>query len=266
MDLATDVFRLLTERVTTFTSLHYELLVTTYLNANDLSAALSIILIMFDTQKKLDSASCQTLYQYLADTKHSNDDRPIKAFTMLQDFEASKRKVPTAAVNACILASIDTDRFAEAIEMYKALHSVAHAGPNTDTFNILFKGCRNASRKELALFFANEMITLGLKPNSLTYDRLIWVCLERGDLDDALRYFEEMRASAMNPRRRTWETLIVRCCAKGDVKAVALLKEYKERVEEPRKYVEKAVVDRFEFGIEPVVEGQFVVHEKAGAA
>jgi pentatricopeptide repeat protein len=259
VQLATDVFRILTERETTFTTHHYELLITTYLNANDLSAALSVILIMVDANFKVDEGTCHPIYLHLSTESLSEDSRPMQAFTLLQDFESAGRKIPTAAINACMQASIALKRFEEAIEIYKALHTVSRAGPNTSTFNILFRGCHRSTRKELAMFFANEMIQLGLKPDRITYDRLMLVCLQAGDLEDALLYYEEMTTmdatagskATMTPRRKTWELLIHKCVVQGDERAVALLKDYKAGVEAPRKGVEKAVVDRFEYGIVP---------------
>lgn len=259
--LATDVFRVLTARDTVFTTHHYELLIQTYLNANDLSAALSVILIMVDTKLKVDAGTCNPLFGYLRREKLGEPSRPMAAFHILQDFEASGRKVPTAAINACIQASIALKRFEEAIEIYKALHTVSHQGPNTHTFNTLFQGCSQNNRKELAMFFANEMIQLGLKPDRLTYDRLISVSLEAGDLEDALLYYQEMRSTnitpgstrKMQPRRMTWEALIYKCVKNGDERAVVLLKDYKRFEDEPRRPVEKAVKTRFE---EPIVSGQ----------
>jgi pentatricopeptide repeat protein len=252
--LATDVFRVLTERETVFTTHHYELLVNTYLNGNDLSAALSVILIMVDSNLKVDAGTCQPLFWYLRNENPGEESRPMTAFTLLQDFEASGRKVPTAAINACIHASIVLNRLEEAIEIYKALHTVSRAGPNTDTFNMLFKGCRLNVRKELAMFFANEMIQLGVKPDRITYDRLITVCLQSDNLEDALLYYEEMRSTPvkagskrmMQPRRMTWEALMFRCVEKDDERAVALLRDYKQHEEEPRKPVEKTVKARFD--------------------
>jgi pentatricopeptide repeat protein len=115
------------------------------------------------------------------------------------------------------------------------------------------------NRKELAMFFANEMIQLGLKPDRLTYDRLILVCLQVDDLEDALLYYEEMRslrrnpgaAEIMRPRKGTWEELIIRCAKVGDDRAVAMLKEYKQWQEEPRIAVERVVKERFVEGIVP---------------
>lgn len=256
VDLATDVFRVLTERETVFNTHHYELLVQTYLNADELSAALSAILIMADANIRVNAGTCIPLLAYLRKKNAGESSRPLHAFNILQDFEASGRKVPTAAVNTCIQASIALDRFEEAIEIYKALHTVSKAGPDTQTFNILFQGCSKNARKGLAMFFANEMIQLGLKPDRLTYDRLISVCLQSDNLEDALLYYEEMRSTplkagssrTMQPRKRTWEALILRCVSKGDDRAVATLKDYKLLEEEPKKFVEKTVIERFKEG------------------
>ena len=259
MHLATDVFRILGERETTFTSHHYELLITTYLNASDLTSALSVLTIMLDAKLKVTTGTCQPLFWYLRREIPHEASRPMTAFQILQDFEAQGRKVPTAAVNACMQASIALDRFSEAIEIYKALHTVSASGPDTQTFNFLFRGCHQNVRKELAMFFANEMITLGLKPDRITYDRLIWVCLQAGDVDDALLYYEEMRgtkvkvgsgdgARAMRPRRLTWEALIMRCVKVGDGRGVAVHREYKDVQEEPSALIERAVRARFEEG------------------
>ncbi|KAL1796009.1 hypothetical protein ACET3X_006233 [Alternaria dauci] len=255
--LATDVFRVLTERGTTLSTHHYELLISAYLNANELQSALSVILIMVDVNLKVSPGTCDPLYWYLSTGTPDEESRPMQAFRHLQDFEAAGRKVPTAAVNACIQASIARKRLDEAIDIYKALHTVSHAGPNTGTFNILFRGCHLEGRKELAMFLANEMVKLGLRPSRLTYDRLILVCLTAGDLEDAILYYEEMvstgatagKRGPLKPRRNTWEALINKCVQKGDERAVALLKDYKDGVEEPRRSLEKAVIDRFEYGI-----------------
>jgi pentatricopeptide repeat protein len=254
--LATDVFRVLTERETIFASHHYELLVTTYLNADDLPSALSIIMIMVDAKLKVTTETCQPLFLYMRQEIPNEANRPIAAFNLLQDLEASGRKVPTAAINACMQASIALDRFEEAIEIYKALHTVSHAGPDTQTFNILFKGCHEKGRKELAMFFANEMIQLGLRPDRLTYDRLICVCMQGDDWEDALKYYEEMRSTPakpgseekMQPRKKTWEGMIFKAIGKDDVRVVALLKDYMEHQEEPRIALERAVRQRFEEG------------------
>ncbi|KAF1976632.1 hypothetical protein BU23DRAFT_455456 [Bimuria novae-zelandiae CBS 107.79] len=245
--LATDVFRILAERNTVFINHHYEALIHCYLVANDLPAALSVILIMQDASLKITEDELHPLYGYLCKDK----DRPMNAFMQLQDLERSGRTVPTAAVNICIKASITLGNLPEGIELYKALKSVAKAGPTTATFNELFRGCNLNSRKELAMYLASEMIQLDIRPDRITYDRLILTCCMAGDLDDALAYFEEMMAEGLAPRRRTHERLIEDTVKARDGRCVALLKQYKEaeyRVDARAVYLERQVLQHFEEG------------------
>lgn len=245
--LATDVFRILAERDTVFLNQHYEALIQCYLVADDLPAALSVVLIMQDSRLKVTEDELYSLYGYLCKDK----ERPMKAFMQLQDYERSGRKVPTAAVNVCIKASIKLGNLSEAIELYKALQSVAKTGPTTATFNELFRGCYRDGRKELAMYLASEMIELGIRPDRLTYDRLILTCLMAGDFDDAVTYYEEMTAEGMVPRRGTHEGLIEDALKRRDERCVALLKQYRiaeYRVESRLVTLERHVFKHFEEG------------------
>ncbi|KAF2623240.1 hypothetical protein BU25DRAFT_401063 [Macroventuria anomochaeta] len=257
VQLATDVFRLLTERETIFNTHHYELLVAAYLKANALSDALSVILIMADANLKVDAGTCHPLFWYLRnapppppstspDGEEEQISMPLHAFTLLQDFEAQGRKVPTAAINCCIQACIAINSLPSALDIYKALHTVSPSGPNTETFNLLFRGCAQAGRKDLAMFLANEMISLNLQPDRITYDRLILVCERSDDIDDAVNYFEEMRAAGMRPRRGTYERLIDRLVEKGDERCVGVLRDYRESGELVSQGAERRVRERFE--------------------
>ena len=222
--LATDVFRVLAERNTVFSSHHYEAILQCYLGVHDMNAALQIILIMQESSLSISEAQLHPLYVYLC----RDPTRPMNTFMHLQDLARSGRKIPTAAVNTCIRAAVTLNNLTEAIELYKALSSVCPAGPTTATFNELFRGCNLQVRKELAMYLASEMIDLDISPDRTTYDRLVLTCCRAGDLDDAIGYYEEMTAEKMLLRRGTHETLIVAALDKGDARCVALLKAYKE--------------------------------------
>lgn len=268
MQLATDVFRLLTEREAVFTTHHYELLIAAYLTANSLPDALSVILIMTDANLKVDAATCHPLYWYLRHAspitttsltedgtqKEEAISMALHAFHLLQDFEAQGRRVPTAAINCCIQASVALNDLTQGLEIYKALHAVSTAGPNIETFNVLFRGCSMAGRKDLAMFLAKEMISLNLQPDRITYDRLILVCERSGDVDDAVNYFEEMRAGGWRPRRGTYELLIRRLCDVGDERCVAILRDYKASGDQVSTGVERLVRQMFQ-GAEESEEG-----------
>jgi hypothetical protein len=175
-----------------------------YINSSDLAAALSVVVIMHESGLKVTADSIGPIYFFLV----QDPDRPMEAFNLLRNFEAKGRQVPVAAVNVCLHASVHLLRLEEAIEIYKALHTVVKSGPNTDTFNILFQGCHRAARKELAMFLASEMSQLGLKPDKITYDRLVLVCIQSDDMNDAMLYYEEMRGQGWGLRRGTFEAVI----------------------------------------------------------
>jgi pentatricopeptide repeat protein len=224
--LATDVFHVLAERGIALTAHHYEALIESYLSNDDLYAALTVVLYMHDSVLKVSSDALHPLFTYLS----KKAERPVEAFTILQGFnDREKKTVPVAAVNTCIHASVVQDRLAEAIDLYKALHTACKAGPNAHTFNILLGGCHRQGRKELAMYLAGEMIERSIAPDRLTYDRLIIVCLNAGDVNDALLYYEEMKAEGFEARRTTHENLMKASVEKGDARAVVLFRDYRER-------------------------------------
>ncbi|KAF2817379.1 uncharacterized protein BDZ99DRAFT_505118 [Mytilinidion resinicola] len=202
--LATDVFRVMSNRKTIFSQLDYEMLLEAYITAGDLKTALTVLVVMEEAGVKADLNTANPIVAYL----RQDPTRPMQAFNLLEEFAQSQRKVPTAAVNAIIQTCVAMPDLEQAIEVYKALHTISSKGPDIETFNTLFQGCRTARRKELAMFLAAEMIQLKIRPNLLTYDRLILVCTECGDIDDAFRYYYEMRDQGWQPRDGTFSLLI----------------------------------------------------------
>jgi pentatricopeptide repeat protein len=219
--LATDVFRVLTNRNTVFDHQHYEMLLEAYINAGDIKTALSVLIIMQDAGVKPDEGTASPILRYL----QQDPERPMEAFTVLQNLEQAGCKIPTAAVNCTIQAAIAVEDLGQAIEFYKVLHTISHAGPNTATFNILLRGCSKMGRKELAMFLAAEMIELKVPPDAITYDRLILVCLNGPDIEDAFQYYEEMRDQGFAPRRGTFTSLVKVCTQAGDSRAQEIIED-----------------------------------------
>ncbi|OCL03225.1 hypothetical protein AOQ84DRAFT_348060 [Glonium stellatum] len=219
--LATDVFRVLTNRNTIFDHQHYEMLLEAYINAGDIKTALSVLIIMQDAGVKPDDGTTSPILRHL----QQDPERPMEAFTILQAFEQAGMKIPIAAVNCTIQAAVAVQDLEQAIEFYKALHVVSPAGPNTATFNILFRGCSKMGRKELAMFLAAEMIQLKVPPDSITYDRLILVCVGGHDIDDAFQYYEEMRDQGFIPRGGTFTSLVKACVQAGDSRAEEVIED-----------------------------------------
>lgn len=176
---------------------------------------------MKDSGIEPEEGSTRSLFQHLRqDVK-----RPQQAFTILRELREGGRTIPTAAVNCLIQASVHLEVLTPAIEHYKQLHTLCPDGPNTATFNALFRGCNTAHRKDLAMFLASEMLALKITPDALTYDRLLLVCLDQDDYEDAFRYFEEMKGRGWTPRRGTLVAMMKKCAERGDERAFEMYRE-----------------------------------------
>lgn len=222
-DLATDVFRVLSERKEVFTQQHYEMLVDTYIQAGDMQTALSVLCIMQTSGAPPDDYSTRKLFQWT----RAEPGRPVELFGQLRKLKDDGHTIPLAAINVLIEAAIFRDNFDAAVDIYKALHTLCEDGPSTSTFNTLLRGCRH--RKDLAMFLAAEMVERKVDPDALTYDRLLLVCLtEQDNYDDAFRYYEEMRNRGWIPRAGTFIAMGRRCARAQDARAWEVLKEMNE--------------------------------------
>lgn len=219
--LATEVFRILANRNTVFTHAHYELLIDTYVAVGSLEPALSVLCVMEAAGCRPDEGTTRSLFRHLVKEEGNAGD----AFEALRKLHGTGKTVPTAAVNVVIEASVSRGELARAADQYKALHGICAAGPNTATFNHLLRGCRTQQRKDLAMFFAAEMVALRVTPDVLTYDRLLLVCLADDDYEDAVRYWDEMQSLGLPMRRGTAKAFIERMVRKGDPRAWSIVSE-----------------------------------------
>lgn len=213
--LATSVLRILGRRSGTPIQLHhYEALLETYIADNDLRTALTLLTIMTAAGQPPTEGSTRSIYAYLSQSSN----HPEKAIIMLKDLQEQDRQIPIQALNVVMQASILHRDLPSALNLYKTLHNFTpDLKPDTATFNILFRGCAQAARKDLAMFLASEMAALNIPPDALTYDRLILVCLNSEDrLEDAWRYFEEMHSLDWWPRDGTLKALARRGCEQSD--------------------------------------------------
>ncbi|MCJ1319090.1 hypothetical protein MMC15_004423 [Xylographa vitiligo] len=226
--LASDVFRILGNRTNSLQAYHYEALLESYLAADNLRPAISVLTLMTTSNVAPTEATTRSLYLYL----RASAKLPAQALIMLRDLRKASKPVPTVAINAIIEASIHLNDLTSAIETYKVLHTICESGPTTATFNAIFRGCSKAGRKDLAMFMASEMLALKVQPDALTYDRLVLVCIGGSglnDLDDGWRYFEEMKGKGWWPRRGTLIAMARRYCEKGDERVWELMEEVERR-------------------------------------
>ncbi|KAL8827135.1 MAG: hypothetical protein Q9191_003364 [Dirinaria sp. TL-2023a] len=219
--LASDVFRVLEKRNHTFELHHYEALLESWLASRDLKSAFLVLCEMALAGTPPSKASTRAIFLHLAE-KH---ERPAEALDILRSLVDSGHQVPHAAINCIIDVYVYHSDLASAIEVYHVLHTIVPSGPNTSTFNALFRGCSYASRKDLAMFLASEMLALKVPPNALTYDRLVATCLNADPVgyegfDDAWKYFEEMKSMGWWPRVGTLRTLAIRGCLLADERVV----------------------------------------------
>jgi len=253
-ELATDVFRVLGQRATIFTADHYEDLLRTYLTAQppELRAALSILTLMAGAKLTPTPATVRPLYDHLVFSGH---EAAQDATAILRDLHRSARQVPIAPLNAILEYYVEARDFSAALTLYKSMHwfedaSIQRNGThvplaNIETFNLLFRGARDAGSAALdtALFLASELVDLGLSPNAITYDRLILLCLNAGDLEHAWEYLEEMRALGWSVRPRTARGLVSQLASKQDERCWDLIEGMRDRNPRERAMVKKIALD-----------------------
>lgn len=221
VDLATDVFRILGECGTIFTAEHYELLLETYTIAKDLRNAFSLLCVMHDTNIKPDLGTVRMLVYHM----RVSQERRKKALALLHQLQ-TEREVPIVAMNALIESATFGNNLDEAIDYYKVMHDICVSpSRNVDTFNIILRGCRAFSRKDIAMFLASEMVALRIMPNALTYDRLMLICAKEDDFEDAFRYYFEMLDSGFKARLGTLSLLAKRAAETADSRTERLVED-----------------------------------------
>jgi len=180
--LATAVFTHLSKRNEPFKSLHYQLLIDAYLGASppDISRALNILTLM--PIEKIQPTTWQTrsLFQVIK----KSPELTHESLSILRVLHGENRTVPMAAFNVLIESWVHQRNLAEALKVYKQIHTFAPQDgtpqvtfANIETFNLLLRGCRTASPPDeaQASFLVAELLALRILPTALTYDRLILV-------------------------------------------------------------------------------------------
>ncbi|KAI9765345.1 MAG: hypothetical protein M1840_007425 [Geoglossum simile] len=223
--LATEVFRVLSNRSVKLEMYHYEALLEAYTGGGDVKSALTVLCAMRDVGIDVSEASTRAIYKSLREQSKG----PREAFEALRLLRKDGRKIPIAAIN-CILDALSFQGNAIlALEHYKQLRSLCPDGPNTTTFNVLVRACGVSHRKDLAMFLVSEMQAVGISPDLLTYDRLLLVCLQEDNYEDAFKYLEEMERRGWAPRPGTWKALVARCVTAGDQRAWELVNQMDEK-------------------------------------
>jgi hypothetical protein len=245
--LGTDVFSHFSKQGTSFQRIHFELLVTTYMNTSppDLRRALHVLTIMSLETFEPTVAETRSLFRYL-------QDKPAlvhESLKIIQTLHQQGRRIPIAVINLLIECYAVQKDLGSAMKIYKLIHTLTPIGDgakksvaNIETFNLLLKACRTADPPDYkqAVFIVSELLALRVMPNALTFDRLILVLVEsaihisasRDDaqseqgkqkqiaelLEWAFRHFTDMRAQEWLPRYGTIEKLATQLAGLGDVR------------------------------------------------
>lgn len=250
--MATEIFTHLSKRLTAFQPIHYELLIKTYLATSppDLPRALSVLPIMALERVYPTPMETRSLFEYMRD----KPDTLPQAIETLRELCEQGQKMPIAALNVIIECYVEQGNLAEAIYLYKQIHTFAppshgasRSFANVETFNLLLKGCRNAEPPDAAQgsFLVSELLALQVKPTALTYDRLILLFVKAGQhyiakdfslsqsseanaertrktgldfLDWSYRHFTEMHPLGWIPRVGTLEQLATALAQTGDAR------------------------------------------------
>lgn len=246
--LATSVLRILNRRSGNPIQIHhYEALLETYMVANDIRMCFIVLTIMSAAGRPPTEASTRPIFTHL----RQSPTLVATAVSVLEELREQDHQIPIQAVNVIMEGYIFHRDLASALSTYKTLHRFGGSlSPNTATFNLLFRGCSQAARKDLAMFLASEMVALKVAPDRLTYDRLTLICLNsENSVDDAWRYFEEMRDLGWWPRNGTAMALAKRACARGDERIWRLVDDEQGRGI-PKSKVENLIEDYWKQGSE----------------
>lgn len=140
--LATDVFRVLSERGFVFTTIHYELLLLAYLQLPDLKTALTITCIMAGAKLSLSPSALAPILSHLK----QSPELPMQALDICKEMlRTEDRRIPTPVITSMIDAAVHHGSLNDAITIYKTLHTLSSTGPDANVFNALFRGCKAAA-------------------------------------------------------------------------------------------------------------------------
>lgn len=226
--LATSVLRKLSLRSGNPIQLHhYDALLETYIAANDLYTALTLLSTMTSAGHAPTEASTRPIFTYL----RQSPQLPVTALKHLYELRDQGRQIPIQTINVLLETYVFHRNISSAIELYNSMHALSpDVNPDTATFNVLLRGCAHMAQKKTAMFLASEMVALKVAPDALSYDRLILVCLNSDtDLEDAWRYFDEMKSAGWWPRGGTSVSLARRACGLADTRAWRLIDDKQGR-------------------------------------
>lgn len=224
--LATDVFRVLVNRKFQYEEHHFAALLETYLVADNLPTAFSILNIMESANVPPKPHTTRSIVNKLS---QNNSPQDIEAaYKILLAQRKSKNPVHIAALNTIIAAFVRISDVKSAFNVYKEIPDF-DIRPDLQTFNWLLQGAAEQGRKKFAMWVVAEMQEMGIKAGEETYESLVLVCAAQEVINDAFAYLEEMGNMGFKPSARLYKVLAVRCWELNDWRFEEVLQEMEKR-------------------------------------
>ncbi|KAJ5123911.1 uncharacterized protein N7515_007736 [Penicillium bovifimosum] len=224
-ELASSVFRYLSEGGHQLDRTQYERLVETHVAAGDLPAAFETLCTMHEAEITLANTSTESLLTYMIENKVDRRE----AWQILKQLKNAKRSIPIDSVR--VIADLcehdahdDPSVVDDGVGFYKELYTLCPEGADVRVYNALIRMCRTARNRESGMFLVKEMASLGVVPNGVTFESIILMCLDAGNFRSGFMYFQDLlkRDASLSPET---QAEIRNICA-GSVDEFAMRLQY----------------------------------------
>lgn len=232
--LASDVFRVLSNRGVRFEEHHYAALLESYVVSGDLATAFSVLAVMRGAGVPPGEHTARPIVLRLT---QSDDATPQDAFEILKSVRRGGKIVDLTALNALMAAHVARADINAAFEVYNRLPDF-DLRPETSSFNILLKGAQEQGRKDFALNVVSEMKEMKVPPDASTYEGVFGACLAQENYEDAFIWLEEMKSRGLRPGLAMYGALVRRCYTEKDGRYRAALSEMRRRGVDMEKFLE----------------------------
>ncbi|KAK9776652.1 hypothetical protein SCAR479_06697 [Seiridium cardinale] len=236
--LAMQVIQKLSSRGVKLGMHHFEALLEMQARDDDVGKAFATICLMAKAGLKPDRSCTRAIFLLL----QSSPERLEEAFVVLHDLK-EKHKVPVAAFNVILEATLLGRKFKSGLDLYRNIHQFCSSGPDLETFSLLLQHC--TLHKSMSFLLA-EMEQLSIEPDEAIYDRIIFISTLNPKYEPAFRYLAKMESTKTDGQpndwwisRRTALSLLSRSILAEDARSQKLIDQSQQKRGEEEKKKEK---------------------------